>query len=156
IVLGTSTLAQIGRQVGQSVLAVSAGHRQRLRIVGRAVFPNFGQGSFTPTDLGQGAETVTSLLSAQLRSADVGPGFEFVLVTFKPDADPVAAISRFRRLLAPLCASVQQSTCVVTGQEPNGIIDYTRIDATPEMLGAVLAALGLTVLSQLIVVSGRR
>jgi len=51
---------------------------------------------------------------------------------------------------------VQQSTCVVTGQEPNGIIDYTRIDATPEVLGAVLAALGLTVLSQLIVVSGRR
>jgi ABC-type antimicrobial peptide transport system permease subunit len=66
------------------------------------------------------------------------------------------AAQRFRRLLRPLCTEVEQSTCVVTGQEPNGIIDYARIDAVPEVLGGLLATLGLAVLSQLVVMSARR
>jgi hypothetical protein len=156
IVLGTSTLQQAGKRVGQWVKASSGGRLQRFHIVGRAVFPDFGQGSFTPTDLGQGAETTVGTLAAQVRAADVGRGFEFVLVRFDRGADWQAATARFRRLLHPVCVTVQQSTCVVTGQQPNGITDYARIDAVPEVLGGLLAVLGLAVLSQLIVVSGRR
>ena len=156
IVLGTSTLQQAGKRVGQWVTAVSGSGRRRFHIVGRAVFPNFGQGSFTPTDLGQGAETTAGALASQVSSADVGPGFEFVLVRFKPGLDPAAATARFKRLLRPVCAAVQQSTCVVTGQQPNGITDYARIDAAPKVLGGLLAALGLAVLSQLVVMSGLR
>jgi hypothetical protein len=33
--------------------------------VGRAVFPNFGQGGFTPTDLGQGAQMTAPVLQAK-------------------------------------------------------------------------------------------
>ncbi len=79
-----------------------------------------------------------------------------MLVRFKPGRGQRAATARFQRLLRPVCAAVQQSTCVVTGQQPNGITDYARIDATPKVLGGLLAALGLAVLSQLIVMSGRR
>jgi predicted lysophospholipase L1 biosynthesis ABC-type transport system permease subunit len=51
---------------------------------------------------------------------------------------------------------MQQPACVVTDQRPNGVTDYARIDAVPEALAAVLAVLGLAVLGQFIVVSGRR
>ena len=44
---GASTLRQIGHHVGQSVTVTVSGHPQRARIVGRAVFPNIGWGSFT-------------------------------------------------------------------------------------------------------------
>lgn len=54
------------------------------------------------------------------------------------------------------CQTVQQSTCVVTSQRPNGITNYTSIDRTPAVLATVLAVIGAAVLGQFIVVSGRR
>jgi predicted lysophospholipase L1 biosynthesis ABC-type transport system permease subunit len=57
--------------------------------------------------------------------------------------------------MASYCARVEQSTCVVTNQRPNGISGYASIDGTPEILAGVLAVLGLAVLTQLIVLSGR-
>ena len=51
---------------------------------------------------------------------------------------------------------MQQSTCVVLGQRPNAVTDYARIDGTPEALAAVLAVIGIAVLGQLAVISGRR
>jgi hypothetical protein len=148
-------LQEAGKRVGQWITAVSDGHPRRFHVVGRAVFPHFGQGSFTPTDLGQGAEVTTAALASQVSSA-AGPGYEFVLVTFKQGEDWQSAVARFRRLVRPICATVQQSTCAVIGQEPNGITDYARIDAVPELLAGLLAVLGLAVLSQLVVLSGRR
>jgi hypothetical protein len=58
--------------------------------------------------------------------------------------------------MAGFCANVQQSTCVELGQRPNGVTNYARIDGTPEVLAALLAVLGIAVLGQLAVVSGRR
>jgi ABC-type antimicrobial peptide transport system permease subunit len=54
------------------------------------------------------------------------------------------------------CRSVQQSTCVVTDQRPNGITNYASIESTPAALAALLAVVGTAVLGQFIVVSGRR
>ena len=152
IVLGTSTLRQIGRQVGQWVTVTASGHRLRERIVGRAVFPNFGQGGFTPTDLGQGAETTAAVL--QLRGAP--PGFEFVLLSFKPGPRRAANIISFQRSMTDFCRTVQQTTCVLTSQRPNGITNYASIDRTPAVLAGLLAVVGAAVLGQFIVVSGRR
>jgi predicted lysophospholipase L1 biosynthesis ABC-type transport system permease subunit len=50
------------------------------------------------------------------------------------------------------CRTVQQSTCVVTNQRPNGVTNYASIDRTPTVLDLV----GAAVLGQFIVVSGRR
>jgi FtsX-like permease family len=156
IVLGSSTLRQIGRQVGQEVTVDAGGHSQRDLIVGRAVFPNFGQGSFTPTDLGRGAETTAAVLQPQVRAVGGGSGYQFMLLHFTPGPRRAANLARFRRSLSGFCATIEQSTCVVTDQHPNGVVNYARIDGTPEVLAAVLAALGLAVLSQMIVMSGRR
>jgi predicted lysophospholipase L1 biosynthesis ABC-type transport system permease subunit len=54
------------------------------------------------------------------------------------------------------CQTVQQSTCVLTSQRPNGVTNYASIDRTPAVLAGLLAAVGVAVLGQFIVVSGRR
>jgi hypothetical protein len=152
IVLGTSTLRQIGRRVGQTVTVTIDRRQLRARIVGRAVFPNFGRGGFTPTDLGQGAQTT----AAVLQNEQAPPGFEFVLLSFASGPRRAANIAGFQRSMTGFCRTVKQSTCVVTGQRPNGITNYTSIDRTPAVLAALLAVIGVAVLGQFIVLSGRR
>ena len=45
---------------------------------------------------------------------------------------------------------------MVTGQRPNGVTNYARIDGIPEVLALLLAVLGVAVLGQLMVVSAWR
>jgi hypothetical protein len=156
IVLGRSILRRLGLRVGQQAQVNVSGHRSTARIVGTAVFPYFDQGDFTPTDLGEGAETTAALLRPQTAELGSGPGHEFVLVKFRGGPAGAAAAAGFRRSLARFCSTVQQSTCVVLGQRPNAVTDYARIDGTPEALAAVLAVIGIAVLGQLAVISGRR
>jgi hypothetical protein len=156
IVLGTSVLRRIGRTVGQMVTVTVNGHGQRDRIVGRAVFPDFGQGSFTPTDLGVGAETNAAVLQQQASFTGRGPHYDFVLLRFAPGPHQATDIASFTRSMARFCGTVQQTTCVVTNQRPYGVTTYLAIDSTPEVLAVLLAGLGLVILGQLIVMSGRR
>ena len=157
IVLGTSTLRQIRRHVGQSVTVTVNGHRLRQRIVGRAVFPDIGGGGSTPANLGQGAETTAAVLKPQAAGPNRPPGFDFVLVSFTPGPRRAANIAHFQRSMISFCRSVQRSTtCVVTDQRPNGVTNYASIDRTPAVLAALLAIIGVAVLGQFIVVSGRR
>jgi hypothetical protein len=156
IVLGSSTLHDLGLRVGQEVPVTLNGQQIQDRIVGQAVFPNFGQGSFTPTDLGEGAETTAAVLSKQAIPYGDRSGFQVVLLRFAGGPGRAAAVTRFRRSMAGFCAQVQQSTCVELGQRPNGVTDYSRIDGTPEVLAGLLAGLGVAVLAQLTVMSGRR
>jgi hypothetical protein len=154
IVLGTTTLRQINRQVGQSVTVAIAGHSQLDHIVGRAVFPDFSLGGFTPTDLGQGAEVTAADL--QPSGTPAGDGYNFVLLRFAPGPHKAADIATFKQSVSAFCATIQQSTCLLTGQRPDGVTGYARIDGTPEVLAGILAVLGLAVLAQFTVLSGRR
>jgi hypothetical protein len=156
IVLGAAVLRQAGLRVGQRALIRVGGTPRVLTIVGSAVFPYFGEGSFTPTDVGEGAETTASLLLPQASAGSTGAGYNFALVRFAPGADVAASTAAFRRALATFCDSVEESTCVVTAQRPNTVNNYAAIDATPAVLAAILAVLGLGVLAQFIVSSGRR
>ncbi|HEY8046473.1 MAG TPA: FtsX-like permease family protein [Streptosporangiaceae bacterium] len=156
VVLGSSTLHDLGLHVGQEVPVTVNGRQTQDRVVGQAVFPNFGQGSFTPTDLGEGAETTAAVLGPQAVPRGERPGFQVVLLRFATGPGRGAAVSRFRHAMAGFCADVQQSTCVELGQRPNGVTNYARIDGTPEVLAALLAVLGVAVLGQLVVISSRR
>ena len=156
IVLGTSVLRQTGLHVGESVTVTASGRRQLTQIVGSAVFPYFGEGSFTPTDVGQGAETTAALLTAQANPAANGGGYNFVLVRFAPGSPVAAESADFERVTGSFCATIEQSTCVVTDQRPNAVTDYALIDGTPEVLAGILAVLGLAVLAQFVVASARR
>ena len=159
IVLGTSTLRRLGLQVGDPVTVTVGGHRLRDRIVGRAVFPNFGQGLFTPTDLGDGAETTAAVMQpADGAGPEAGgaPAFQFMLLRFAAGERGAAGAARLQRSLAGFCQTVQQLTCVVADQRPNGVTNFARIDGIPEVLALLLAVLGVAVLGQVMVVSGRR
>ena len=68
MVLGTSTLRRLHLRVGDYVATTINGRRARLHIVGRAVFPHFGQGSFAATDLGEGALLTANTLSPSTSS----------------------------------------------------------------------------------------
>jgi hypothetical protein len=156
IVLGTSVLHRISRTVGQLVTVTVNGHRELDRIVGRAVFPNFGQGSFTPTNLGVGAETTAAVLQGQASFTGRGPHYNFVLLRFGPGPQQAKDITSFTRSMARFCGTVQQTTCVVADQQPYGVTTYRAIDGTPEVLAVLLASLGVAVLGQLVVMSVRR
>ena len=116
-------------------------------IVGRAVFPYFGQGSFTPTDLGEGAVVTAATLEPQAVGRQRRPD-----TTSCCCGSPRARAGRRTSPLpagdGPFCATVEQPTCVVTDQRPNGVTNYARIDGTPEVLAGILAVLGLAVLGQ--------
>jgi hypothetical protein len=154
IVLGTSTMRQGGFRLGHAVTVSASGRPWQARLVGRATFPAFGQGSFTPTDLGQGALVPASMLAGQAQQA-TGPGYNFVLLTFAPGPRRAADIAAFGRAVAPFCAALQQSTCWSRSQKPDGIYYYERINATPLVLAGLLAVLGLGVLAQFIWQSAR-
>ena len=126
-------------------------------ITGSAVFPYFGQGSFTPTDAGEGAETTAAVLAPLANAGNGGPGgYNFALVSFAPGPARQAHIAAFQRAWSSFCAAIQQDTCLVTDQRPNTVTNFAAIDATPEILAGVLAVLGLAVLAQFILASARR
>ena len=148
IVLGTSVLRQFGLRVGQYVTVGTPEGSRPMLITGSAVFPYFGQGSFTSTDVGEGAETVASVLAEQQVAANGGrAGYNFALISFGPGLAKQAGLATVQRRWASFCASIQQSTCLVTSQRPNTVNNYAAIDGTPAVLAGVLALLGLGVLA---------
>jgi hypothetical protein len=157
IALGGSVLRQLGLRVGQTVKVSTPVGTRTMLITGSAVFPYFGQGSFTPTDAGEGAETTAVVLAPQANVAgNVAGGYNFALVSFTPGPARQADIAAFQRAWSSFCANIQQDTCLVTNQRPNTVTNYAAIDATPEILAGVLAVLGLAVLAQFILTSARR
>jgi ABC-type lipoprotein release transport system permease subunit len=155
IALGASVLRDLGLRVGQTVPVSTPAGKRSMLITGSAVFPYFGQGSFTPTDAGQGAETIAAVLQP-LSSATGGAGYAFALVRFAPGPARQARLAAFERAWQQFCANIGQTTCIVTDQRPNTVNNYASIDATPVILAGVLAVLGLAVLAQFILASARR
>jgi len=149
IVLGSKTLAAAHRQVGQTVRVALQGDNtpRTMQVVGRAVFPFFGQGQDTPTDLGDGAALL-----------DPGPdpgGFNFVLVGMQHGPREHANIARLARNLKP--SGVCHQECrAVTAQRPADVNNYSRIKTTPLALAGVLALLAVATVAHLLVTSIRR
>jgi FtsX-like permease family/MacB-like periplasmic core domain len=148
IALGTKTLASVHRRVGQTVTVEEEGEKapRTMRVVGRAVFPYFGQGEVTPTGLGDGAATL-----------DASPhpdGFNFFLVGMRHGATDREVAQLARDLKASdLC---REECRVVTSQRPTDVSNYARITATPLVLAGVLALLATATLAHLLVTSIRR
>jgi ABC-type antimicrobial peptide transport system permease subunit len=156
IVLGASVLRDLGLRVGQTVSVSTPIGTRPMLITGSAVFPYFGEGSFTPTDAGQGAETTAAVLAPLAYASNGAPGYNFALVSFAPGPARQADIAAFQRAWSSFCATIGQTTCIVTDQRPNTVNNYAAIDATPEVLAGVLAVLGLAVLAQFILASAHR
>ncbi|MBV9040812.1 MAG: ABC transporter permease [Acidimicrobiia bacterium] len=156
IILGAKTLAAAHRKVGQTVSVNPQGSDQpvTMRIVGRAVFPFFGRGSFNPTGLGDGAAIQDPPREA---SPDDPAGYNFALVRLAPGAR-AADVAAFKRNLAQVmgvCPS-DQVCGVETAKRPVDILNYTRIQTTPVALAGLLALLAVATVAHLLVTSIRR
>jgi hypothetical protein len=156
IALGAAVLRDLGLRVGQTVSVSTPVGKRPMLITGSAVFPYFGQGSFTPTDAGQGAETTAAVLQPMATAANGAVGYNFALVSFADGPARQAQLAAFQRSWEKFCGTIGQSTCLVTDQRPNTVANYASIDATPIILAGVLAVLGLAVLAQFILASARR
>jgi len=145
IVLGASSLRRLGARIGDQV---DAGGR-RMRVVGTAVFPRLGQGSFTPTALGEGAAVITEAMPG----TGVPPG-RYTYLLIRTNGEPSAALAKG---LADLCAlvSAQQNVCAPS-QRPADIENYAKMRATPYVLSGLLAALALATLAHGLVTSVAR
>lgn len=152
IALGTHTLDRVrgrpGRTVTVTPLEGGPDHTTHPRVVGRAVFPYFGLGSFTPAGLGVGAQ-----IQEHLEDADTN----LVLVRIAPgahhDADVARVAAHLRR--GAECNAAAQCT-VTTATRPVDVRSYAHVVTTPLALGVLMALIGMITLAYLLVASFSR
>jgi hypothetical protein len=170
IVLGTKDLRRAHRRVGQSVAVTVNGVPSQMRIVGRAIFPFFGRGSFTTTDLGEGAALLPERLAAAAPPAGpasaAGPGtpgqspdiYNFVLVRLAPGRQRGAELAGFQRNLdaSGLCTEQNGGCETAVQQRPGDILNYARVRSTPLVLAGLLALLAVATIAELLFTSVRQ
>ncbi len=140
IVLGSASAAQLGVQVGDSVVLGDGDRTTPLDVVGLATFPAIGPVHLARTSLGVGAMVAPDLvpgsdldLTASERG-DFGPNVIFV--RFRSDADPDAATARLRELIAPLRGFAGLDVLGV--QRPAEIVNSSSVGRAPLALAGAL------------------
>jgi hypothetical protein len=147
IVIGTSTLDDLDLKVGD-VAEVGAfagdGSTVPMRVVGRAVFPVFGEAG----QLGDGVY-VTRDGDARI-DAEAGDLTQSVLVQLAPGAD-------LDTVVADMQQQLEGASVFVIGQgKPTDIVNFGRVKHTPDLLGALLGAVSAMTLLQLLLTTPRR
>ena len=153
VALGATTMRQLNVGIGDSVVLGSQGQRHTLRVVGQVVLPSLGRGSFTPTDLGEGAVTVARLVAQP--PAGIGR-YNFVLLRYSTRADPVATTSRLSRLAHQ--HGCPGDACLLSASRvlPADISSYDKVRSAPVLLVAILAILGIAMMGHALISSVRR
>ena len=150
IVLGDSTLSQIGRHVGQTVTVWTPAGTTTMRIVGRMIVPSIAD-LFT-NGLGEGAWVPVRYfqrLKAKLAGRPNEPPFFYQLyaVRYAPGVPPARALARLRRDFG----------ATVLRQVPGeNIVNLQSVGRFPLVLAALAACLGAIALSNTMTVFVRR
>ncbi|HEY7106272.1 MAG TPA: FtsX-like permease family protein [Acidimicrobiia bacterium] len=152
IALGTRTLRALGKGVGDVVHArpfTSERKAMRMRIVGRAVFPLFGEVG----RLGDGA-FVTTAGWARVQGDTLDPAEEGVLVRLRAGASLDGVVHDLVHALGDPAFGV----AVISQGKPTDIVNFGRVESTPYLLGGVLVAVSTATLAYLLngAVRGRR
>ena len=152
IVLGTATLKQLRKQVGDSVEVSSGGAATKLQIVGTATLPTIGIGGINHLEMGSGAVLSYTLIPLSQRNLfDVTSGPNAILVRIKPGANHPAALRSLSAILVKLGGN-SNGAQAQSIQRPAQIINYGSLGSTPVVLGTALAlgavvAMGLTLIT---------
>lgn len=169
IALGGETMAQLGVSIGDVVEADTGDGPTELLVVGRAVFPRLGLGSFATTSMGEGAQLAVGALSplslempeempAEMRSMFEGNGgrvHNFIALDVADNASVDAELAE----LAVLGEEVVGEVFLYrTNQRPTTISDLTRVRSLPALLAAAIAAVAVGTLAHALASSlhGRR
>jgi hypothetical protein len=158
VVLGTATLTQLHKKVGDTVTVHSTGAAASvtLRIVGTATMPTIGVGGSSHLEMGSGALLAYQLIPLSQRNLfDVKSGPNAILIRVKAGVNHTAALISFRRILARLGGNSNGG--VMQGvQRPAQIINYGTLGSTPDVLGGALAVGAVVALGLTLVASVRR
>ena len=131
VVLGSATLAQLHKRVGDTVTVQDGGSSAfPLRIAGTATLPSLGASGTLHTEMGTGA-----VFSYRLIPGAIGSQPNEILVSLRPGADPDAARARLQRLVPAANGGTVSGV-----QRPAEIVDYRTMGTAPALLAAALAA----------------
>ncbi len=140
IVLGSVTLAESGRAIGERVTVGRQGQEMPMTIVGTGVFPNLGDAG----QLGRGARVTYAGLD------QIAPGTprSVVHVVFAPEADVPTEVAALRRALDvyPL----------LEDQPPGDLVNLGDATTFPVVVGATVALVVTATLLHTLVSSIRR
>ena len=155
IVLGTKTMRQFKTSVGRSIdVSLNGGPPRSMKVVGRAVFPELGRGSFAPTALGEGAAVTAEELPPAFNPDTTG-NYNFLLVRFRSGVDPVAASKRLAGI-ANFGSCQQVGNCsVAKPQRPSDISVLAEVRSAPVVLAGLLALLAVATLAHALLTSVR-
>jgi len=148
VVLGSTTLADLGKRIGDTVVLDPGGVAQPLQVVGTAVLPTLGPVFGAYTSLGDGA----MMAYDQMPGWDqISPGPKALFIRFRPSADRGAAFERISDGL-PGISHLEGTAELLEVQRPAEIVNYESMGSTPALLAGVLvlaavASLGLTLAS---------
>jgi hypothetical protein len=157
VVLGTATLAQLHKKVGDTVEVDSAGGpTTHLHIVGTATMPTIGPSGSTHLEMGSGALLSYQLIPAGQRNLyNVPPGPNAIFVRVRPGTNAAAAVRSFNAILTKLGGN-SNGASVDAVQRPAQIINYGTLGSTPTVLGGALATGAVVALGLTLVASVRR
>jgi hypothetical protein len=147
IALGTRTLRSLDLDVGDTVpVAPFAAGRDPvpMRIVGRAVFPVFGEVGRLGDGVFVGAAGWERIAGRPLDPADTG-----LLVRLAPGASRDGVVD-------DLGDEIGDPVFPISQGKPTDIVNFGRVEATPYVLGAILAALSAATLAHLLASAVRR
>jgi len=161
VVLGSATLAELHKKVGDVVDASTGGPSQvSLRIVGTATLPAM-KGTGDSLEMGTGAVVSSALFSAvdlnEQGSPIPGPNAE--LITIRPGVRPTAALHSLDRITQILNQPSDPDGPVggvVSVLRPAEIADYRSVGSTPSVLAGILAAGAVAAFGLTLVASVRR
>jgi hypothetical protein len=141
IVLGVTTLADLHKRVGDTVLIGRGSQSQRMRVVGSAVLPTIGISHGAYTSVGVGAAAPVEKLPGVTRRAESGAandGPNAIFIRLRPGADRVAATRRIAEKANEIGES-PGAAVLLSVQRPAEIVNYSHMGATPAVLAGALA-----------------
>jgi ABC-type lipoprotein release transport system permease subunit len=140
VMLGTTTLEDAGLDIGDIAVLRLGNRAAGLRIVGRGVFPEFGDAG----RLGNGA----FVTYAGVRRLAPDARRNVFLIRFREGSDTAAEVDHLRRALDPLPTR--------DSGRPRELEQLADVSELPTLLGVLVALLTATTLAHTLVISVRR
>ena len=161
LALGTRTLNAAGLAIGDRVRVKLEEQPTTMRIVGRAVFPRLGAGSFTPTDLGEGAAMTNTgalkLVNIDTRETnDPDARYSVYFVRAARGVSFQVLAAGLSRKLGGIIEECSNQNCMSGPQRPGDIVAYGRVRSTGTALAALLALTASAALAHSLMTSMRR
>ncbi len=158
ILLGAITMAQLHKQVGDTVLVTSGlGPPTPLRIVGTATMPTIG-GPGPHLEMGTGAVLNYELIPAAARNPFNDPitGPESIFVNARSGASLAALATSLHQISGRLSNNANFGVFVQSVLRPAEIVNYRSMGTTPALLGTALCIGALMALALTLMASVRR